>query len=95
MKIEIFEGKACCGGSCACQPKTLTRILDQVDLNDITINRYDPINHPLAFSDNVEVYDLIDEKGLFVLPITMVDNKVFKTNSYPTVEELKGLTQAK
>jgi hypothetical protein len=54
------------------------------------VERYQMTNHPNAFTANAEVMQLIREKQMEALPITVVHGKVIKVGEYPTLAEIKA-----
>lgn len=92
--VEIFDPPMCCSTG-LCGP-TLDQTL--LDLNEmiltlqgekIQVARYQMTSHPNAFLGNTEVMNLIREKQMEALPITVVRGKVIKTSEYPTLTEIK------
>lgn len=61
--------------------------------NGVEITRYNLTSAPMAFVNNKEVNRLITEKGVEVLPITVVDGAIVKTKAYPTNDEIISLLQ--
>ena len=56
----------------------------------IAPNRHQMAAEPQAFMKNGEVYRLIRERKLDVLPITIVGGRIVKTDAYPSLAELRG-----
>lgn len=96
MKIEIFEPTMCCSTG-ICGPsvdENLVKISEDIEIlknefEGIVIERYQPQTHAMKFMANMEVGKLVRENGQKILPITVLDGKVIKSGSYPTLEELK------
>jgi hypothetical protein len=93
-EVEIFDPPMCCPTG-ICGP-TIDQTL--MDLNEmilalqaqgIVVVRYQITSHPNAFLNNAEVMKLVLEKQMEVLPITVVHGKVIKTQTYPSLEEVK------
>jgi hypothetical protein len=93
--IEIFDPPLCCPTG-LCGP-----VLDStlVDLSEAilaiksegrTVARHQMAAEPAAFMKNADVYRLIRERQLEVLPITVVGGRVVKTSAYPTLDELRS-----
>ena len=93
--VEFFDPPLCCPTG-LCGP-----VLDStlVDLNEaivtlqaegITVVRRQMAAEPQAFMKNADVYRLIRERQLEVLPITVVQGRVVKTAAYPSLAELRG-----
>lgn len=91
-KIEIFDPAMCCSTG-VCGPsvdKELLRVATTI--NNLTKKGADIVRHnltsePQAFIDNVKVNELLNTKGVDVLPITFVDGEIVKTNGYLTNAE--------
>ncbi len=96
MKVlNIYEPAMCCPtGLCGVGiDEELLRISTVVGLleeNGIKVDRFNLSSSPQEFVKNKEVNELITEKGIEGLPVTVVDGKIVKTGSYPTNEELKN-----
>ncbi len=96
VKIEIFDPPLCCPTG-ICGPnvdQTLINVNEMIALlqNDgIQVERYQMITHPHAFLNNAEVMKLVQEKQMAALPITVISNKVIKSGSYPTTEEINTI----
>lgn len=52
------------------------------------MTRFNLAQQPKKFMANKTVADLLHKNGKKVLPITFVNGAVFKTEEYPTYEEL-------
>ncbi|MBU5226261.1 arsenite efflux transporter metallochaperone ArsD [Clostridium senegalense] len=91
-KIEIFDPAMCCSTG-VCGPsvnKELLRVATTI--NSLTKKGADIVRHnltsdPQAFIDNQKVNKLLNSKGTDVLPITLVDGEIIKTNDYLTNAE--------
>ena len=96
MKIEIFEPTMCCSSG-ICGPSVdnnLVKISESIEIlknefKGLVIDRYQPQTHSMKFMANMEVGKLVKENGQKILPITVLNGKVIKSGSYPTLEELK------
>jgi len=93
MKIEIYDPPMCCSTG-LCGP-TIDPVL--VATNDavlalkkqgIEVERYNLSQQPKVFLANEKVADLLHGNGKKILPITIVNGKVFKTGGYPSYEDL-------
>lgn len=96
-KIEIFEPALCCPTG-VCGPSVdpeLLRITGLVKASkkfQSRILRRNMSHNPDAFVDHPQVSPLLEEKGVEVLPITLVDGEVFVTGRYPTNEEIVSVS---
>ena len=98
-QITIYDRTA----GCACRPgeqrgmMVLHAVLygirkeygDRVSISYFTLDR-----NKDKFEKNSEIKSLIDEKGLEILPVTIVNGKVCKTGENPTLAELRELLES-
>lgn len=93
--IELFDPPMCCPTG-LCGP-TLDQVL--LDVNEmiqalqaegISVERYQMTSHPHKFMSNDEVMRLVREKQMEALPITAVHGKVIKVGAYPTLDEIQA-----
>lgn len=97
-KMYIYEPAMCCDtGLCgvSVDPELLrlSTVINTLKKHDIKIQRYNLNNFPMEFVENETVNKMINEKGVEILPITIVDNEVVKTQVYPTNEEIISLLE--
>lgn len=91
-KIEIFDPAMCCSTG-VCGPsvdKELLRvatIINSFNKKGANIVRHNLSSEPQAFVDNQKVNELLNLKGVDVLPITLVDDEIVKTGSHLTNAE--------
>lgn len=96
-KIEIFDPAMCCSTG-VCGPSVepdLIRIslaVHNLQQNGVDIKRFNLASEPGMFTENNLVNDLLQSKGADVLPLVLIDGKVFKESVYPTNEEFAELT---
>jgi len=92
--VEIFDPPMCCPTG-LCGPTLDQTLLDLNEMiltlqgENVQVTRYQMTSHPNAFLGNSEVMNLIREKQMEALPITIVRGKVIKTSAYPTLTEIK------
>jgi hypothetical protein len=92
--VEIFDPPLCCPTG-LCGPVLDTTLVDlseallAVESDGLTVARHQIATEPQAFMRNADVYRLIRERQLAVLPITVVRGRVVKTGAYPTLKELE------
>ncbi len=92
--VEFFDPPMCCPTG-ICGPTIDQTLLDVNEMTmallsqGITVARYQMTSHPNAFLGNTEVMKLVHEQQMAALPITVVSGKVIKTQTYPTLEEVK------
>lgn len=95
-KMIIFEPAMCCPTG-VCGPsvdKELLRIsivLNNLKNNGVVVERHNLSNNPQIFVENKEINKILNDEGIEVLPVIMVDGVVVKTKSYPTNEEFCSL----
>ncbi|RMG69235.1 MAG: arsenical resistance operon transcriptional repressor ArsD [Nitrospirae bacterium] len=93
MKIEIYDPPMCCSSG-LCGPEidpVLVRVNEAI-LNlkkqGVEVQRFNLAQQPKAFMENETVKALLSKEGKKILPISIVNGKVFKTGEYPSYEEL-------
>lgn len=91
-KMIIFDPAMCCStGVCgpSVDPELLrvSTVINRLKNKGIHIERHNLTNNPQAFIDNKDINKILNSEGVNVLPVTMVDGKIVKTEAYPTNEE--------
>lgn len=91
-KMIIFEPAMCCStGVCgpSVDPELLrvSTIISNLKNKGILVERYNLSSNPQIFVDNGEIHTILNQSGVEVLPVTMVDGEVVKTKGYPTNQE--------
>ncbi len=91
-KMIIFDPAMCCPtGVCGpvVDPQLLrvSTVLNNLKKKGITVERYNLTSNPQAFVDNKVINEILNKDGVDALPVTIVDDVVVKTKSYPTNEE--------
>ena len=93
--VELYDPPMCCPTG-VCGP-TLDQVL--LDVNEmiqaledegISIERYQMTSHPHKFMNNNEVMRLVREQQMAALPITAVHGTVIKAGAYPTLDEIRA-----
>ena len=93
MKIEIYDPVMCCSSG-LCGP-ALDPVL--VKMNDavlalkkqgVEVERFNLAQQIKEFMTNKIVADLLSKNGKKILPIIIVNGKVFRTGQYPSYEDL-------
>ena len=93
--VEIFDPPLCCPTG-LCGPVLDTTLVDlgeamfALQAEGRTVVRHMMTADPQAFLRNRDVYELIRQRQLAVLPITVVRGRIVKTDAYPTLDELRG-----
>ena len=95
VDIEFFDPPMCCPTG-ICGPTIDQALLDLNEMilalqnENFLVARYQMTTHPNAFLSNSEVMKLVREQQIAALPITVVQGKVIKTGTYPTLTEIKA-----
>lgn len=93
MKVEIYDPPLCCSSG-LCGP-ALDPVL--VKMNDavmalkkqgVEVERYNLAQQPQSFMDNIQIAGLLHENGKKILPVTLVNNEVYRTGEYPSYKDL-------
>lgn len=92
-RMVIFEPAMCCEtGVCgpSVDPELLriSTVINNMRSNGIVVERYNLTSNPQIFVDNKKINGMLNQDGIEVLPVTMVDGVVVKTKSYPTNYEI-------
>lgn len=93
--VELFDPPLCCPTG-LCGPTIDTTLLDisealrALEADGVRVARHAMTVDPAAFIRNREVYELIRERQLEVLPITVVRARVVKVAAYPSLAELRA-----
>lgn len=95
-KMQIFEPAMCCStGLCGVGvDKELLRIstvLNTMEKNGVKVDRFNLSSNPQEFVTNKVVNNFIQEKGIDMLPMTIVDGEIVLTGRYPKNEEFVEL----
>lgn len=91
-KMIIFDPAMCCStGVCgpSVNPELLrvSTVINKLQKKGVVIERHNLTNNPQIFVDNKTINELLNEEGVEILPVTIVDGAVAKTKAYPTNEE--------
>ena len=91
--IEIFDPAMCCPtGLCGTNiDPNLMRIaviVDTLKKKGVDIKRHNLKDEPMIYVTNKKINDLLQSKGVEVLPITLVDGEVAVTGEYPTTRQM-------
>ena len=95
LDVEIFDPPLCCPTG-LCGPVLDTTLIDlgeainTLQADGRTVVRHMMTADPQAFMRNREVYQLIRERQLAVLPITVVRGRIVKTDAYASLDEMRG-----
>lgn len=67
----------------------VNEMIQTLQAEGISVERYQMTSHPHKFMSNDEVMRLVREKQMDALPITAVYGKVIKVGTYPTLDEIR------
>jgi hypothetical protein len=93
--LEIFDPPMCCPTG-MCGPTvdpTLLAVNEMVlALKDegIEARRYQMSAQPQAFVSNPQVYQLLRERQMAALPVTVLNGRVLKVGGYPTLDQVRS-----
>ena len=96
-KIAIYDPAMCCSTG-VCGPsvdKELLRVatvIENLNQKGAGISRFNLSGQPNVFVENQLINDQLKQNGPEILPITLVDDQIVKTKSYPTNEEFTQWT---
>jgi hypothetical protein len=97
--VEIFDPPLCCPTG-LCGPVLDTTLVDlgeainALQADGRTVVRHMMTADPGAFMRNRGVYQLIRERQLAVLPITVVRGRIVKTDAYASLDEMRDELEA-
>jgi hypothetical protein len=92
--VEFFDPPMCCPTG-LCGPTLDQTLLDVNEMiltlqgENLRVERYQMASSPNAFLGNADVMQLVREKQMEALPITVVRGKVVKVGAYPTIAEMR------
>ncbi len=94
-KMLIFEPAMCCptglcGPSIDPELFRLSTVINNLKKKGIIIERYNLSSNPQEFVNNKTINDLLNSKGMDILPAVVVEDEVVKTGGYPSNEEIAG-----
>ena len=94
VDVEFFDPPMCCPTG-LCGPTLDQALLDVNEMilalqrDGLRVERYQMAGQPNAFLGNAEVMKLVREKQMEALPIIVVQGKIIKIGTYPTVDEVR------
>lgn len=97
-RMSIYEPAMCCDtGVCGVNvdPELvrISRVINILKKNGITIERYNLSSEPMAFVNNEVVKEALDKNGTDMLPLILVDDEIVIEGRYPKNEEIMELLQ--
>lgn len=94
IDVEIFDPPMCCPTG-LCGPTIDQKLLDvsemihQLQVLGLRVERYQMTTHPGKFTGNPEVMQLIREKQMEALPITVLHGEIIVAGYYPELSEIQ------
>ena len=91
-KMIIFDPAMCCPTG-VCGPSVdpdllrVSRVINRLERNGVIVERHNLTNNPQIFVDNIVINEMLNKEGIEILPVTVLDGVVVKTQAYPTDEE--------
>lgn len=91
-KMIIFEPAMCCSTG-VCGPGVdqnllrVSTVLNNLKNKGIIVERYNLSSNPQAFVDNKVINEMLNTKGIDILPVVIVDGEIVKVKGYPSNEE--------
>lgn len=91
-KMQIFEPAMCCStGVCGVGVDSelirISTVINTLNNKGIEVERFNLSNAPQEFIKNNEINKVINEKGVDVLPVIILDGELVLIGRYPTNEE--------
>jgi len=92
-QLEIFDPAMCCSTG-VCGPSIdpeLMRMATTIHAlreKGIVIKRHGLSTEPQDFISNKTMNELLQKEGVDILPVTLIENRIVKTKTYPNNEEL-------
>lgn len=94
-QIQLYEEAMCCStGVCGPDPDDelveLSAVLNQLEdeFGDAEISRANMQHNIDQFLDTPQIYDLVQENGPEILPITTVDGEIVAKGEYLSYDEM-------
>lgn len=93
--VEIFDPPMCCPTG-LCGPALDQTLLDvnemilSLKVSGVSVERYQMTSHPNAFLSAAPVMQLVREKQIDALPITLVHGHLLKSGAYPALAEIEA-----
>lgn len=80
-----------CGVSIDPELLRISTVFEKLKKNNIQAERFNLSSAPMEFIKNKEINKLVGDKGVDILPITVVDDSIVLMSRYPKNEELAQL----
>lgn len=94
-KMVIFDPAMCCStGLCgvSVDPELLriATVINKLKSYGVIVERYNPNSTPQAFLLNSSISQIINNKGIEALPITIINGNIVKMGSYLSNDEISN-----
>jgi hypothetical protein len=95
-KITLYEPAMCCPtGICGvgidADLLRMSAVLNDLEKNGITVERFNLTNTPQAFVANQKINQLLMNHGMEILPMIMINDEIVKTGGYLSNDEIERL----
>ena len=96
-KIEIFDPAMCCPmGLCGTninpELMRIAVVIETLKRQGVTVTRHNLRDEPQIYVSNQTVNDYLQKYGAEALPITLVDDEVAVSKTYPTTRQMSEWT---
>ena len=94
VAVKLFDPPLCCPSG-LCGPALDQTLLDVSEMiltlqaEGVNVERYQMTSHPQAYLNNSEVMQLVRDRQMDALPITVVHSRVIKFGAYPLLAEVR------
>ncbi|TYL36117.1 arsenical resistance operon transcriptional repressor ArsD [Natronococcus pandeyae] len=97
IELTLYEEAMCCStGVCGPDPDDelveLSAALDQLEssFDELEISRANMQHNIDEFLETQRIYDLVQENGPSILPITVIDDEIVAKSAYLSYDELEA-----
>lgn len=94
-KLEFFEAPVCCSSGCnspaGAERARIAALEEKLKQAEVAVTHYDLSADPKAFMENEAVSNLLNQRGLDALPVTVLDGGLVQSGYYPTDGEFHRL----
>lgn len=97
IELTLYEEAMCCStGVCGPDPDDelveVSAALDQLEneIDDLDVSRANMQHDIDQFLETQRIYDLVEERGPDVLPITVIDDEIVAKSEYLSYDDLEA-----
>lgn len=93
--LQVYDPAMCCSTG-VCGPDVdpmlaaVAGLLHQLKERGVRVDRYNLAQQPIAFAQNAQVKDLLQQEGISVLPLVFVDGEIAFKGAYPDEATLQA-----